>query len=266
MGIRQRKPGQSLGLGIIFLFLVGFLVLLSLGFKVATVIKNSNFDGENRFTLAVFKKNPQIITFSPQENKVFILNLNEPKDPNLGRLLAVPIDSSVSSEAITVDRQELSQDMFNLLLSLRDKDTDLTSIDVFRLFLFSRGVAQEDVAEEILQSYSLADIQRATLNNFLDTKVIEEKLQIEVVNATDVPGLANRLANYITNMGGNVILISTADRVVGESEIKYFGERTYTVSKLKRLLGFKDIKENKKNSISDVIITIGQEENGVLPF
>jgi hypothetical protein len=267
MGIRRKKPrNQNLGLGLLFLFLVGFLILLSLVFKVASVVRSSNFDGENRFTLAILKKNPQLISFSPKEKTIYILKLVNPPDRNLGRLLAVPIDSSLSSESLTVDKIDTASDIFNLILSLRDKDTNLTSIDALRLFLFTRTVEEEGIEEEVLSSFSLSDVRGVTLNNFIDPKIVEEKIKIEIVNATDIPGLANRLANYITNMGGNVILISTADGVINDSEIKYFGDETYTASKLKKLLGFKYTNIDKKNTISDVIITIGQKEASNLPF
>jgi len=263
---RKKRTGETLRLGILFFILVGILVLMSLSFKLATVVKNSNFDGENRFTLLVSKKDPKIISFSPKDKTVFILTLKEPQDGNLGRLFAIPVDSSVSLPDSEFEKPDLTSDIFSLFLNLRDKDTNLTSIDVLRLFLFARSVNQDSISEEALDSYSLTDIQAVTLNNFIDPKITEEKLQIEVVNASETPGLANRLANYITNMGGNVILISTADEILENSEIRYFGNRTYTVSKLKRLLGFKDVKEDKKNSISDVIITIGQDRIGKLPF
>lgn len=266
MGVRKKQRNQNLGLGILFLFLVAFLILLSFGFKLAAVFRDSSFDGNNRFTLAVVKSNPQVVTFSPKDRSIYILNLNKPSDKNLGRLLEVPIDANISSEALVINKSEVASNMFSLLFNLRDKETNITPIDVFRLYLFSQTVKEDSIEEETLNAYDLSDIQSVTLSNFIDPKILDEKLRIEVINATDIPGLANRLASYITNMGGNVILISTDDKIVKESEIKYFGDRTYTVSKLKRLLGFKDIKIDKKNTISDVIITIGQKEVKALPF
>lgn len=237
---------------------------MSLSFKVAEVFQNSRFDGENRFTMAVNKKNPQIISFSPSDKSIFMLNLNEPQDRNLGRLLTVPIDSHITWD-LEFRKESIGSQFFQLLLSLRDKDTNLTAIDVLRLSLFARSVPSESISEETLASYNLSDIQEAISFNFIDSKMVSEKLRIEVINGTEVAGLANRLAAYISNMGGNVILISTSDKVSKESEIKYFGERRYTVSKLKGLLGFKDVKGEKKN-ISDVIITIGEDRVDSLPF
>ena len=62
-----------------------------------------------------------------------------------------------------------------------------------------------------------------------------------------------------------MILLSTSDILKDTSEIQYSDYKSYTVSKLEKLLDFKTEKISKKG-ISDVIIVIGKDKVHALPF
>lgn len=270
---RRKKRGENLRLGILFVALVGILVLMSLAFKVADLLRASRFDSANNFNLLVLKENPQVLSFSPKNSSIFILSTKDYKYKDLGRSLLVPIDGRLEEE-LEFKKESLTGNLLSLLIKNSPAKADqplaeksnLTIIDIIRLAYFTRGVDEKQKTERtILGDSTPLEVQSIIQSYFSDPKIISEKQRIEIVNATDTPGLANKLATYITNMGGNVILISTSDSAKQNSEIKYFDQRTYTVSKLKGLLGFKDIKEKKKG-ISDVIIIIGKDKVGELPF
>ena len=99
--------------------------------------------------------------------------------------------------------------------------TDLTPLEIIRLTWGLRGVRFDkiktyDLAElNLLKSLILSDgttVLSADSNNidtfaqnFIEDKISSERFTVAVLNATDSPGLAQKAARLITNMGGNVI-------------------------------------------------------------
>ena len=69
----------------------------------------------------------------------------------------------------------------------------------------------------------------------------------------------------ITNLGGNLILVSNSEKYDNKSRIIYSSEDSYTVNKLSRFLGFPKQKADIKG-ISDVIIIIGADKIKSLNF
>lgn len=94
---------------------------------------------------------------------------------------------------------------------------------------------------------------------------MREKISIAIVNGTGVAGLGNRIARLITNIGGNVVSVSTSDNLISDSEILYSKENNYTARRIAQILSFKI--NNKDNmDISDVTIFIGKNNLSNLLF
>jgi hypothetical protein len=100
---------------------------------------------------------------------------------------------------------------------------------------------------------------------FVDSAIANEKTTIEIINATSVYGLANRLAVLIANMGGDVVLVSSSDSVQNNSQILYSGDLDYTIQKLSSFLEIKPVKSSQED-ISDVTIILGKDILSRLKF
>ncbi len=257
---QRKKTKESLKAAYVFFFFVGGLILLSLFFKVVLLLKETKFDGSSHFSLEIQNKkteNIQIISFSPQNSSIGILDV-QGLNP---RSLEIPVDAKIDSDK-TIESGNIKTSLLTLLLNSDEKEINF--VDVLKLFLFSQTVKDNSISEKnINDRISEVNVDSLVSQFFVDPKISNEKLTIEIVNSTNVSGLGNRLANYVSNMGGNVILVSNGDEQK-ESEIDYSND-SYTVDKLSSMLNLNKVKIPKK-SLSDVIIIIGDNSLKKLNF
>lgn len=264
---------QSLKTAFIFIILVVVLIFISLVFKIIYIINQSKFDGLHRFTIGIYNNSSKInvISFSPDKHSISFLEITSKgdkenlKDFNITKNLAIPIDGVVKYR-VKKEKIDSSVDsqMTTIFLNFRNVGTNLTIIDIARLWYLSRTIPNRFVSLEKI------DLSKDTISNkissiFIDNIFLLEKNSIQVINGTDVSGLGNRLARVITNMGGNVISIITSEEEIENSEILYIGEKTYTAEKLSKILGFKTSKI-EMGGISDITIKIGKDSLSELKF
>lgn len=262
--MRKKKTTQSnLGIAAGFSFIVLGLIFFSFILRVLILLGESKFDGVNSFTVLVNQKNEkQVVNFSPKNQSISILNVKDREGQNLGTSLEIPIDGSFFSEE-KINGKNLSSALSRNIFNFKNQK-ELNFMDFLRVFLFTNTVKQNAITEATISKDSdIQEFLRIISSFFVDPVILEEKQNIEVINATDVSGLGNRLANLITNMGGNVILVSTGDKAE-RSEVLYI-KKTYTAERLAKVLRFK-LTQTKKKSIPDVIIIIGKDALENLKF
>lgn len=265
---KKKEEGHTLRLAITFFVLVGLLLLGSALVKLATLIEKSHFDGAHRFTVE-FKEGQfsQVVSFAPDTRSISILNIQDtPATFSAGRFLGIPIDAKVKNskeQAMPAGRHgDVSSQLQLLLFSYGKIETTLTPIDILRLWLFAKGVSSSAITfQEISLTVTQASIDRISSSLFLDYALSQENVSMQIINGTGVSGLGNRLARLITNMGGNVVSVETADSLIKQSKITYNTKKTYTLEKLVRFLGFQSSLLEEKG-IADIVLTIG--EDGVL--
>ncbi len=232
------------------------LIVLSGILKFTILIEESKFNG-NHFTLEIVNKN-EFVAFSPKDSSISLLKVANGND--IARAWEIPVDAKINSD------EEFSKDNLSkrlLVLSL-DLKRQINFLDAVKLLFFSSGVKDSSITEtNISVTDSKTKIQSAIISVFSDPEILEEKQSIEIINAADVPGLGNRLANYINNIGGNVILVTNGD-ARDKSQIKY-SSNTYTVKKISELLGFESFRQDKKD-LADIVITIGKDSQKTTKF
>ena len=144
--------------------------------------------------------------------------------------------------------------------------SDITLYDILR-FLFS--AKNTSATNEIRDTVSLPQddrqINQAIAALFTDQTVSSENISIQVINATDTPGMGKRLERVLTNIGGNVIAVSTQQKKETKSQIKYYGEESYTLNKIKQFLRYPVTKVNNE-PIADIIIVIGADSKNAEKF
>lgn len=257
---QKNKEGSSMKLAGIFVLLVLGLIILSVFFKLAFLIKNSKFDGTHKFNVLLITKDKQsIVSFSPTNKSFTMLLINDKEaKENLSKFLEIPIDGKIISKD-NLSKDNLSFIFLKSAFPFGNVVEDLTIVDLIRLSVFLRTVPEAYIYEREI-SDKLSQTQKSTIISlsFTDPTIDEENQSIEIINATKVYGAGGRLANLISHMGGNVVLITSADNKEKISKIMYSGKVTYTVKKLSSYLNFALEKKDKK-SIADVIIIIGTD-------
>lgn len=265
---KKRPKTYNLKLAGVFVSVVGLLLLVSATFKAAAIIAKSRFDGQHRFTIAVAqrRKGVEVLSFAPKERQIVRLTLEGLGEGNVSRVgstLKIPIDGTI--ETSLIPRSDVREALFFLTLSYRNLATNLTIVDLGRLLWFTRSIPGGNVTRTSLSlPLDDAEMDKLLIPLFADQTVLEEKQSIAIVNGTDVPGLGTRLARLVTNLGGNVVSVTTATEPALSSKIATEKE-TYTSKKLTKLLNYPQTSA-QETGIADITITIGRDSTKTSVF
>jgi len=247
-------------IAIFFVSFVCAIILISIMLKTIQLLRQSKFDGSNRFTISVSNdKNLEVVSFSPNKPSISILRIEEGKDLKLGRFLKIPIDGFVRGSFLKIDKDVASL-MSSVFFGFKDIKTNLNIVDILRLILASRTTpANNLLVYNITSSMEEQKVYKIVEKLFKDDEIEKENQTVEIVNTTEVLGLGGRLARFITNMGGNVIQVSTENKLEKNSYVLYTGRKTYTVKRLNEVLGFKLVQMDKKKFIADIRVVLGED-------
>jgi len=258
---RAKTQKKSLRLAIYFGLAIFFIFLLSVVFKGIDLIRESKFDGNNRFTVAVLSVNStDIVSVSPENKRVSRLTIKDANSKSDISEYLIPIDSYVYIK--DYEPKNTKSAFTNMLSGLKNSNTDLTVIDLLRLSYFVNSISNENIIEENLSIKDNFELTRVSSEYFVDPRLLEEGISIQITNSSDLGGFGKKLGEYITNLGGNVVLVNSSQKKESKTKL-YYNEKSYTSSKVSNIL---NIPSEKKNltTISDVIIIIGEDADEVL--
>lgn len=277
---QKQQSGKTVRFALLFFVFILLIVIGSFLVKGISVMQNSLFDGKHRFTILMqLKKEPQnvLLSFSPENTTASILYINGKQAINpqeLGVILGVPIDAFVAlREDVSLQKGSINAFLPTLLQKItfrRDNvKTNMTFIDAARLWMFVRKIPTHGILEKtyIFPSNSIDNLDVGELDSlisslFADHTITEEKRSIQIINASGISGLGNRMARIVTNIGGNVIAVTTGDSVLPVSEIVYSEAESYTLEKLQQLLRKKGV-NTYKQAISDIVVIVGKDKSSL---
>lgn len=237
------------------------LIAISLVFKVYTVVAKSLFDGTHRFTV-VQKSNPiRIYSFAPDVNRIAVLDIATSDVPfeTLMNQIKIPIDVTVLTH---YSDDSVANHLQFLFFHYNEIQTQMTMIDIARLWLFAQSVDQNERVYKKIDAAALSEehtFDKIATELFWDDTIADEKQNIQVINASGISGVGNDFARILSNMGGTVISVATGKKDVQKTTIQYYGQSSYTVEKIEKILGKRAV-ESPKQHISDIIITLGKDE------
>ena len=263
---QKKKVISNTKIAIIFFIILLFFAGLSLTFKLILVLREGKFDDGRRFTLSVSNsKNFEVISLSPSLKNIIIFRLPSMKSNEAVRLLEIPIEGFVISDSLDLN-QKVDSVFLKSILNYNNLKTNFTLIDLLRIFAFVWTVPESNVnIRNITPDLDTGRIDKIVGSLASDELIGKEGKTIQIINGTNIGGLGNRLARLISNMGGNVIIVATSDTTKKRSKISYIGEKSYTVEKLNKVLGYELVLEID-NAISDVTIVIGEDKANSSPF
>lgn len=255
----KKRHGQNLRLAGLFVAIVFVLVIISLLFKFILVLREGKFDGNHKIVIAfVGSNNTSFVGFSPENKSISILKFSNTKD--IQKHFDIPVDGKISNSSDDISTSQISSKLFKSALTFGKDLEDITFIDALRLFIFTKGVPFNAIYDrKITPDLTNQQISTLVYLTFSDPTIYQENQSIQIINSTSLYGLGNKLANFISNMGGNVVLVSTANTENKISTIEYYKTKSYTVNKINSYLNFSLIKSDKRG-VADVIITIGKDK------
>ena len=134
-----------------------------------------------------------------------------------------------------------------------------------KLVKLARTIPESAINVKIIEDTSGLVAEKSVGHLVSDAFIEKDKQTIQIINATNVSGLGNRLAKLVTNMGGDVIIVATGNIPRKKSVISYIDKKTYTVERLEKVLGYEVVKTTE-DAISDITIVIGEDKINSTPF
>lgn len=263
------NDNKSIKTFFIYTAIVLFFIFLSLSVRMFYLIQQSKYDGKHQIIIALVQGEnvKEIVAFRPANQSVVTLKFTGTPVlfTSLGKNLGVIPDAKVLTMAQIpgdVDVRDLTQALLTHYYTIK---TNLTIFDVVRLFLDSHKASfNNHITKEIIITKDVEN-SKEIKNTITDNTIFSENVSVQIINASSTPGLGKRLEKALTNLGANVIAISTSRKVEKLSKIKYFGNETYTLQKFKHLLHY-PTEKLEKEAIADIIIFIGDDSSNTEMF
>ncbi len=265
MARKKKDESKNTRVGIYFFILILGIIFISLVLKGLVIVKNSRFIDDGRFNFLISNdKENEIVSFLPQNHSISILKIDGNTE-NVYKFLEIPLDGEIRSSSLALNKPT-SSIISDILFSFKNIKTNFTILDLFRIFVFTKTTSPDNFTlRTVSTDLDEAALDKISLTLFSDPKIADENLSIEIVNGTEEYGVGNRLARLVSNISGNVVLVSNSQNQEDKSRILYSGEKTYTVRRLERLLGFELI-ESRSQSLADITIRIGKNYKNLSNF
>lgn len=265
-----QNESKSLKTFFIYTGIVVFFILLSLSIRAFYLIQQSKFDGKQQFVIALGQEGivEKIIAFTPAERSVTTLELKgeDVRFSSLGRQLSILPNATIETNGNVSTDEDISQTMQSVLLNYYTVKTNLTIFDAFKLFFISRKPTLTDrEVREISVLENEEENNKKVANLITDDTIFSENVSIQIINASGVSGMGRRLERALINRGGNVVSVTTSRDLASASTIQHYGEETYTLITIKKLLGF-PVKTMEQEGIAEIIITIGEDSKNSESF
>ena len=281
---RKLKENRvRLGLGIGFLSVIFGLVLIGFLWKKA---RNSIWDGQSRLVVvSQFEGNLKADVLLPEQKRRVEFKIPselvvkvpfEYGEYQVGKVFELGELDGVGGKLLTRSTQNLlgvevvgfrigNKTNLTWWDSLRWKEQiwfrskKTSSINLAN----SSGISEVTLGDDT-KAYEAREILIDELINLelFDQRVVKERLSVAIVNATGVSGIAHQTARIMTNLGGEVNLVTNQD--IAESSVVVVRNkdliRSETVKGLVRLLSVTEVKVEENNDYrAEVVVVIGKD-------
>jgi hypothetical protein len=263
----KKSSQNSLKILAIFCVIVGLAIAASLGYRLFMLMRDSKFDSAHNFVVAFdYHNDIDVVAINPTQKTFSHLQVRGGKSrEDTEKEISLLVDTSI---VLTKPFQFSSlSTYFSDAAWHKDAITSSLNIyDLYRLSLLTKHIAPDTVSTQSIHLPFDPTISNTMLEQlFLDETIDQENKTVSIVNGAGVPGLGTRLEQALSVMGVNVISVTNADTVKSSSEITYFGDKSYTLTRLQRLLGL-PVTESSSQGLSDIIILIGRDMGQTTKF
>jgi hypothetical protein len=261
---------KSLKTFYLYSFVVFVVICISLVIKAFFIYEQSKFDASHDFIVAVGeqKKIRDVIAFHPEVPSIAILQLQDKSIPY--NSLAKEYGITTNGYIFLADDEDISTDMtafmWESILHSATWQSNLTIIDKIRLMLLAKSVVTNNKSVvQISLNNQTSDTGTVITTALTDQDISSENITIQVINATNVTGLGQRLGRILTNLGADVVDVSSAQNNQTQSTITYFGNSSYTLDWLQKFFGVTATKQSRQ-TIANIVVTIGTDKQKATNF
>lgn len=274
------KDAKNLRYLKIFLLVFIALVFISVIYKIVVNVSTSRFTS-NTFNFAVVGQQTYIVHLDTSDNSLTYVTVNgNPTAPIDLSPLSYSVYFGVPIHGIIFDTQHkplqnidtrffsLSH-ILNIISNPEYKKIGLNTTDIIKIYLAQKSVPYENkqfnsinYRDFVPQNFDRIDAVFFSL--FKNTDVINKKISVQIINATDVNGLGNRVSRVFSNWGYDVVsVISDSDYT--SSEIILRTDDAYTKTNLQQIFGF-PIHMDQGQAIANIIIVVAGDHAERISF
>ena len=175
--------------------------------------------------------------------------------------LGVPVDGSIyvkNNPNFSIEDDFMKEGMlFELLLRpLSFKFDNVNSFDVLKFYFYTKQIRAEDRKMIEIAKKDAEVIPLSINNNLIDNVIFNEKLSVQVINATDINGFGAKAARVLKSLGYNVV--STATGEDKKSSIKTNDINSASVRRLEEIFNV-PVGPAPSSSIADITIVLGED-------
>ncbi len=253
----ENPYGKNLKLAGIFLLIVVFLIFLSFLWRFGVLVAESRYDGKHQFNVEIqTSSHPRVVSFSPEAHTLAILDvMGKVRISELQKDLEIPIDAYITGQPNGSVANALWQSMFSF-----HAKSNINFVDKMKLWFLATSIHSDALSEDSVTLPISEDVSTNILQKvFLDKTIYQEAKTIAIVNASGISGMGGRLARLITDIGGNVIMVSTSQSLSEHSHVSYNGSYTYTNKRIDEIVHVQENQSSDKPVIADIMIVIGTD-------
>lgn len=265
---KYQKPSptrSSLRPILIFCTVVFSVIVLSLSFKLFVLVRQSKVDRAHIFSVSfIYKNDVDIVIISSDQKEISHLKILG-KGSAADKVLASGIlpDESIALQKTFTSPRKISSYFLKAVMHREGVKSSLSVYDLLRLTLRVQGVPASSVTSESLSTPTDENSIDALVSKMLvDQSLVRDNKTISIINATGVSGLGTKIGRIFTNMGLSVISVTNGEKTQDTSELRYFGDKSYTTSRLSSLLAIV-LKTETQQRLSDIIFTIGKDKSTI---
>lgn len=255
---------------VVLILTICILTVISLGVKFVKLLSDSSFNTPS-FNILILDQDARVVHIDRDSREISVFKITGSRDEieklsDLGIALTfrVPIDARITygrDKKISDDQLFSLKHSFGALFNAVGAEyKGMNSSDVLKMYKASRSIDRENITKIDRGKSYLKDpnknIDGELSEAFRDEAIVNERVSVEIINATGVAGFGSRMSRLLENAGYNVINVKN-----GENISSQIIDRTQTPgltqAYLSRFLNL-PIKSDTSTPVADVSIVFGE--------
>lgn len=264
------EPSENTKYVKIFILIIFFAAIISLIYKGISTIRSSTFQHES-YNLLLIDQNVYVVHIDKSDNSLASIKIPNKRSLFVARnrlsqslLLSIPIDGVIISKKVDgfsdFDREVFTlQNALPFLINpLNYKFSNVNSFDIMKFSYYARSVPKSSKVFQTISQFSkngFSDKDVALLKKIVvDKAIFNNKASLQIINTTDIDGLASRFSNMLKNAGYNIVSIDTGKNQ--KSKIIAKDLKSDSVKRLRDFLDVSVVASQEDNSIADITIIL----------
>lgn len=241
----------------IFLIIFFVAAVISIIYKSVMLVNQGSFKSSS-YNVLYEGSQKYLIHVDSAGKKLIIVKLSDKDDVSAKSRVGKSLSLSVLIDGVILaqgrDMKSNPESLFslssvlNLMFDNKIKYDNINNFDLVKMFFVANSIPRS-------QKHHSSGIETIVGTDFADKKVLDERLSVAVVNASEIDGIGSKMAQVLKSAGYNVVSIDSS-----ESKKSKIIASTFNNASLARLENFLMVPNKKINQqITDITVVVGKD-------